>query len=161
MATAANETMGRKGSMIRVRRTVISALPADLVVAGGQGVDEGPGQEQPEEHHRPQDHGQQRQQPRRQLARAGRPPFRQRARIGGDEGRGERALREEVAQQVRDPEGGLERVGVEAGAQERGEDLLPGQAEEPGEEGQGRDEAGGAHVTAARRRSVDRRVQHG
>ena len=41
----------------------------------------------------------------------------------------EGTLREEVAQQVRDAEGGLEGVGVEAGAQEGGEDLLAGQAQ--------------------------------
>ena len=67
--------------------------------------------------------------------------FPQRAGIRRDEGRGKRPLREEIAQQVRDPEGGLEGVGVEPGPEQRREDLLAHEAEEAGEEDERRDDA--------------------
>ena len=59
--------------------------------------------------------------------------LRHRPRVGRDEGGGERALREEVAQQVGDAEGDLEGVRVEAGAEEGREHLLADQAEHPRE----------------------------
>ena len=117
IATAANDTSGRKGSMMRVSATVSLELARDASRSRGPGrATSGPAKTSAEQHDQPpRTTASTREQARRRAGRPrSRPPSCQRARVGGHEGGRERALREEVAQQVRDAEGDLEGVGVEA-----------------------------------------------
>ena len=89
-------------------------------------------------------HDQVREPPRRGLAVA-----LELLREGGDEGGRERALGEQVAQQVRDAEGGDEGVELAAGAEEDGEHLLADEAEDAARQDAGADDAGAARELRA------------
>ena len=133
---------------MRVSRTVTSSLPGHRLEARRQGMGQQRGEPERQQRQRTQQHRQQGQQARCEPLRGG-PPFGgERARIGRHEGGRERALREKVPQQVRDAERDLEGVGVQSGAQQPGEDLLPDEAEQARNEGERRYEAGGAHECA-------------
>ena len=117
-------------------------LARHRVEAGRQEGHEGPGAGDARQDDEPQDHRQEREEARGQAMGRGGSLLRQGARVGRHEGRRQRSLGEQVAQQVRDPEGDLEGVGVEAGPEERGEDLLADDAQQPRQQRQGRDEPG-------------------
>jgi hypothetical protein len=130
-------------------------LAGDVVEAGGQQGYEGLREDDARGHQHAQDRRQQRQQPGDQAMGLRAAALLQGPRVGRDEGGGERPLREHVAQQVRDPEGDQEGVGLEAGSEEGGEDLLAHEAEQARDEGQGGDEAGRPGQAGGARRRLD------
>ncbi len=135
IATAAKDTSGRNGIITRVSRTVSSALPGSFSKPGASGADERAGEDDAQ-HARPRPAA--RRQERQHAvgetecllvaALLGGP------RVGGHEGRREGALGEEIAQQVRDPEADPEGVRVEAGPEQRREDLLADEPEQARDE---------------------------
>ena len=120
-------------------------LAGHLAEAGRQRTHERSGEDEAQHHEGAQQDRERRHQPAAEPVGAIGSSFGQRARVGRDERGRQRALCEEVAQQVGDPEGGLEGVGIDARPEQRGEDRLPHDAEEAGEEDEAGDEARAAH----------------
>ncbi len=140
IATAAKETSSRNGIMTRVRKTVRAAFPGSSSKPGARADTSGQAKTIAVDDQAPEEHREHRQdavgEGERRLAAA----LLLRARVGRDERGGERPLREEVAQEVRDPEADPEGVRVVAGPDEGGEDDLADEAEHPRDEGHGRHE---------------------
>ena len=108
-----------------------STLPGTASKPGASTATKRAGEDDADEHQDAQDDGQEREQARGQAMRALPALLLERARgVGRHEGRGERALGEQVAQQVGDPEGDLEGVRVEA--RRRGGPRRPARARGPG-----------------------------
>ena len=105
-------------------------LAGRVVEARSDPRDERPGQQDAENDHEAQYHGQEGQHAVGELEAGLRPAFLADAGVGGHEGRGERPLGEQVPQQVRDAEGDPEGVRVVARAEKRREHLLADEAEQ-------------------------------
>jgi hypothetical protein len=126
-------------------------LAGNPLEAGRERAHEGPREDESHHDERAQHHHEQRHQAVGQTVGALGAAFLQRAGIRRDERRGKRPLREQVAQQVGDAEGGLEGVRVEPGPQQRREDLLAHEAEHAGEEDERGDDARAADEPASAR----------
>jgi hypothetical protein len=115
-------------------------LARHVVESRGEVGDDRPGRRDADQHQRSQDHAQEGQELRGEAVGLGPPLLGEHPRVGRHEGGRERPFGEQVSQEVGDPERDLEGVGVESHPQESREDLLPHHAQEPREEGEGRDE---------------------
>jgi hypothetical protein len=106
-------------------------------------VDERARQRDSDEHDRPQQDGQQGEEPSGQREGARSSLLHQGLGVGRHERGRQGALREEIAQQVRNAESHLEGVGEQAVAEEGREDLLADEAQEARDQGHRGDEARG------------------
>ena len=137
IATAANETSGRKGIITRVSRTVSSAFPGASSKPGAIVATSGQARAMASEHHQAEHDGQEAQDAVGEPEAGLLPALLPHPRIGRQERGRQRPLGKEIPEQVRDAEADPEGVGVVARPQESREHLLAHEAEEPGDERHG------------------------
>ena len=143
-------TVVRNGSIILVSVVVNSSLPGVAANRGAIRLVIGPGKDDPEDHQAAGNDEQRVDHEVAEMPRRVAPFARERTGERGDEGSRHRAFGKEIAQQVRDSEGDVERVHFDAtaGAEQCREDRLAGDtqhaaghrgdADEPGRTGQPR-----------------------